>query len=236
MKAHVSKTLDAALAYAARGWPVFPCRPKNKRPWTKNGFKDATTDTDQIRRWWEQWPDAMIGMPTGEISGVDVVDLDRKPDHDDGVATWEKLESENGPVDTRTHGTPSTGQHKFFQHQNDLRSIGLDRLALGLEVKADGGYVIMPSSRMANGKGYTVINDIEPAPMPPWLQEMIRRLKDFDEQIGQDARAAAASANETRPDLELIKAALNAIPSDAYDDWYRIAGALRRELGDAGYA
>jgi hypothetical protein len=215
MKAHVSKNLDAALEYARQGKPVFPCNPKDKRPLTKNGFKDATADPEKIKAWWSKRPDAMIGMPTGALSEVDVVDLDRKPDHADGVVTWEKLENENSPVNTRTHGTPSTGQHKFFQHQNGLRSIGLDRLAAGLEVKADGGYVIMPPSRMANGKGYTVIKDIEPAPMPPWLQEMIRRLKDFDEQIEQDARATATSANETRPDLELIKAALNAIPSDA---------------------
>ena len=234
----VPTILQAALALAERGWPVFPCNPLDKRPLTKHGFKDASKDPKQINAWWggRQWPLAMIGVPMGPASGVFCVDLDRKPDGEDGVATWAKLESEHGVVSTRTHGTPSTGQHKIFRHQDGLRNIPLDKLAPGLEVKADGGYAIVPPSRMADGKEYTIIDDIEPAPAPSWLLEMIQRLYDFDEQLDKDAQAAAAgaSANEL-PDLELIKAALDAIPSDSYDDWYRIAGALRRELGDHGW-
>jgi hypothetical protein len=130
------KLLDAALTYAAQGLPAFPCSPQNKRALTKHGFKDATKDPDQITKWWKQWPTAMIGVPMGAASGVFCVDLDRKPDGEDGVATWEKLESEHGTVSTRTHATPSTGRHKIFQHHDDLRNIPLDRLAPGLEVKA----------------------------------------------------------------------------------------------------
>jgi Bifunctional DNA primase/polymerase, N-terminal/AAA domain/Primase C terminal 2 (PriCT-2) len=231
-----SDMLSAALAYAAQGWPVFPCNPLDKRPLTQHGFKDATTDVAKITAWWARWPGAMIGIPMGSASGVFCVDLDRKPRGEDGVITWEKLESENGTVNTRTHGTPSAGQHKFFQHQDGFRNIPLDKLAPGLEMKADGGYVIVPPSRMADGKEYTIIDDIEPAPAPLWLLEMVRRLYAFDEQLDKDSQAAAASANEPPPDIELIKAALDAIPSDDYDDWYRIAGALRRELGDGGYS
>ena len=54
--------LAAALDDARRGIPVFPCHPADKRPLTRNGFKDATTDEQQIRAWWQQWPDALIGM------------------------------------------------------------------------------------------------------------------------------------------------------------------------------
>ena len=239
MKDDVHKNLNAALAYAAQGWPVFPCNPLDKKPLVAHGFKDATKDPEQITAWWTKWPNAMIGVPMGPASGVFCVDLDRKPGGDDGIITWDKLESENGTVNTRTHGTPSTGRHKFFLHQNGIRSIGLDRLAPGLEVKGDGGYVIVPPSRMADSKEYTIIDAIEPAPMPPWLLNMVRRLYHFDEQLGKDAKAAAAgasdNANEPLQDIELIKAALDAIPSDSYDDWYRIAGALRRELGDHGW-
>jgi hypothetical protein len=232
----VPTMLQAALELAAQGWPVFPCNPLDKTPLTRHSFKDATTDVQQITVWWKRTPHAMIGVPMGPRSGVFCVDLDRKPGGDDGVATWEKLESENGTVSTRTHGTPSTGQHKFFQHQDGIRNIPLDRFGPGLEVKADGGYVIVPPSRMTDGKGYTIIDDIAPAPMPPWLREMIRRLYDFDEELERDCEAAAAGANDqSPPDIELIKAALDAIPSDDYDAWYGIAGALRRELGEAGW-
>ena len=57
--------VDDALAYAAAGWRVFPCRP-DKTPYTPNGFKDASVNPHRVREWWRQHPDAAIGAPTGE--------------------------------------------------------------------------------------------------------------------------------------------------------------------------
>jgi hypothetical protein len=71
-----NKLLRAAVALAEKGKPVFPCSPSNKRPITTNGFKDATTNIQQISDWWRKNPDALIGMPTGAITGVSVVDVD----------------------------------------------------------------------------------------------------------------------------------------------------------------
>lgn len=86
--------LQAALAYAAHGWAVFPvycardgvcscwqgsgCEHPGKHPHTDHGFKDATKDTDVIRQWWTQWPDANIGIATGAVSGIVIVDIDPK--------------------------------------------------------------------------------------------------------------------------------------------------------------
>ena len=79
--------LDHALAYAASlRWPVFPCKP-DKTPYTRHGFKDATTDAEQIRAWWERWPDASIGLPTGLAGGVYVVDVD---EGHEGTANWQE--------------------------------------------------------------------------------------------------------------------------------------------------
>src|SRR5690606_18016572 len=84
-----SRILRAALEFAAAGWPVFPCSPNDKRPLVGEsapgagdaGLYRATTDPAQIRSWWGQWPQAMIGVPTGAPIGAFVIDLDPK----DGV-------------------------------------------------------------------------------------------------------------------------------------------------------
>jgi putative DNA primase/helicase len=56
---------DAALKYAQLGYPVFPCKRRDKAPFVRDGFKAATTDKKQVQQWWSEWPNAMIAIPTG---------------------------------------------------------------------------------------------------------------------------------------------------------------------------
>lgn len=72
----MNELLSAALDYAGRGWPVFPCKPRSKVPATIDGLKAATTDADAIRAWWARWPAANVGVCTGPESGVVVLDVD----------------------------------------------------------------------------------------------------------------------------------------------------------------
>ena len=71
-------TLEAALEWASKGRPVFPCG-RDKRPLTQNGFKNATTDPSAIRSMWAEHLDAMIGIATGSTSGLIVLDFDVDP-------------------------------------------------------------------------------------------------------------------------------------------------------------
>src|SRR6266568_8600113 len=84
--------LRHALAYAWYGWPVFPCKPGSKEPATRHGFRDATTDPNQIRQWWQTLPRANLAIATGS-PGPDVLDVDRHGSPGNGFAAYNKLKS-----------------------------------------------------------------------------------------------------------------------------------------------
>ncbi len=159
--------IAAALAYAARGWPVFPCRPRAKTPATEHGFKDASTDPATIRAWWAAIPDANVGIATGEISGVYVLDLDDKP----GRSIDEALASLGLPwPETPTVRTGGGGVQFFhaFPKGSGL-SISGGRLGVGIDTRGNGGYVVAPPSIHPSGRAYEWMDceDADLAPVPP---------------------------------------------------------------------
>lgn len=159
----------AALSYAARGKPVFPCR--GKRPLTKNGFKDATTDPRRIDAWWERWPEANIGMPTGKRSGVWALDVDADRG---GFATLAALLKEHGALpDTAMVSTGGGGVHLYFNYPADteIRN-GADVLGPGLDVRGEGGYVLLPGS--VTDSPYEWLESSSPATAPAWVIEFSR--------------------------------------------------------------
>ena len=166
--------LRAALAYAGRGVPVFPCEPGAKRPLTRNGHWDATTDPRAIRRWWGRWPTANVGVPTGRKSGVVVLDVD--PDAG-GSESLAKLERAGGSAPTTARArTGGGGIHLFFRHPSgtEIRnSAGL--LGAGLDVRGEGGYVVVPPSRTRGPYRWV---DTSPFAEASWLVE---RLSEGDE-------------------------------------------------------
>ena len=99
--------LKAALSYARRSIPVFPCQPGGKRPLTYNGFWDATTDAPRIKAWWRQWPSANIGVPTGKKSGLLVLDIDSRGGGPESLA-FEKAETVHSP--TQRGRAPAVGE------------------------------------------------------------------------------------------------------------------------------
>ncbi len=129
--------IAAARAYAARGLPVFPCEPGGKRPRTKRGHLDATTNPDQIRRWWSRWPSANIGLPTGTASGLLVLDED--PRHG-GTASLHALEGEHGRLPTTaTIGTGGGGRHYILKYPAaELIRNSAGKLGPGLDVRGGG--------------------------------------------------------------------------------------------------
>jgi Bifunctional DNA primase/polymerase, N-terminal len=129
--------LNDALRLCHYGTPAFPCR-GDKRPACANGFKDATADPDALRKLWRQSPGELVGVPTGDASGIFVIDVD-SPRHAE-AADWLERWSPYLP-DTRQYATQSGGMHLLFQHRAGLRNT-TSKLAVGVDTRGDGGYVI----------------------------------------------------------------------------------------------
>src|SRR3712207_2891462 len=142
----------AALAYSRRGIPVFPCEPGGKRPLTYNGFWDATTDAPRLSAWWRRWPDANVGVPTGEQSGLLVLDVDSDAGGPDGLALLERL---YGPLPrTAKARTGGGGLHVFFRYPaGELVRNSAGKLGPGLDVRGEGGYVVVPGIGTIDASG-----------------------------------------------------------------------------------
>lgn len=167
--------LDAALQYAANGWAVFPCAARGKQPIISRGCRAATTDQQLIATWWQRWPDANIGIATGPISGVCVLDLDNKHHECDGLGWWADQRAEHGEVVTLTSQTGSGGQHLFFTHDDRVRNSS-SKLAPGVDTRGDGGYIIAPPSIHDTGMPYEWIVEAPIVPVPVWLLAIIEEI------------------------------------------------------------
>src|SRR5262245_46326570 len=100
-KSRPSRPVDAALRYASRGWPVFPCQWQGegrKRPMVERGLHSAVNDIATITGWWTRWPEALIGVPTGEPMGFVVLDIDRKKAGPDGLVTYGQIDCPGLPL------------------------------------------------------------------------------------------------------------------------------------------
>ena len=147
--------IDKALE-VAEDYPVFPCDAK-KRPVCQGGFKAATQDPDEVERLFSAGNAALIGIPTGEVSGVSVIDIDVR-DGKQGK-DWVVDNAEMLGV-TKVAQTQSGGWHYYYKHVSGIRNrAGIDGC---VDVRGDGGYVIHPEST-----GYRWVNDEDFAAFPP---------------------------------------------------------------------
>lgn len=180
--------LTAALDYADRGLPVFPCHSENKRPLTPNGFHDASTDRATVADWWKRWPMAMIGLPTGAPSGVWVLDID-DPD---------AFAAKAPTLPTTRKAITGKGYHLYWQQdggevrnaqRHPKRGWPFPDLP-GAEVRGDGGYVILPPSRHPSGRLYQWAEEGDPVPAPADLLRLMTRQTGHDRTTPPEALTA----------------------------------------------
>lgn len=185
------RNLDYAIAYGKLGWPVFPvhsiedgrctcgradCSSPGKHPRTRRGFKEATTSREKIQLWWTESPDANIAVATGAVSGIVVADIDPRNGGDD---SWDEFVVEHAPVpETPRSLTGGGGFHDWYKHPGGTVKSrhGKNSLAPGIDLQADGAYVVVPPSNHASGCQYAWPFPSCPptwplAPLPEWMLE-----------------------------------------------------------------
>ncbi len=182
--------LNAALRYAERGLDVIPlqgvddrgacrcarpdCPSPGKHPVTPHGVKDASRDPLVLRDWWEVAPDANVAVVTGAHAGVIVLDVDGDP----GTTSLGSLPT----LPTSWHSRTGRGEHYWFRHPGGVvpNAVGLRP---GLDLRGDGGYVVVPPSRHVTGRVYEWIVGPDDAPLadpPPWLLDLVRSARPME--------------------------------------------------------
>jgi hypothetical protein len=190
MKRIQDHAVIGAQFYARLGWMVFPiyeieegkcacekaaCSSPGKHPRIYNGFLDATTDKNTIEQWWDQWPRANVGVRTGRESGIVVVDIDPPKGGDD---SWNDACNGQVPFDTVEVLTGGGGRHIYFQHPGGVVKSAVGVLP-GIDIRGDGGYVVVPPSFHVSGSQYLWEDACRPgtvdvSPIPVWVANLIR--------------------------------------------------------------
>lgn len=171
----------AAIEYARRGWQVLPvgAGPDRKLPYIKNWTQAASSDEQQIAEWWQQFPEANIGIATGPRSGFWVVDVDMK----NGVDGLKSLRDRFGSrfefdLDRHLVGKTSTGGiHFLFQWDPALPVRNAQAILPGVDIRGDGGQVVVaPSVRRVNGEWVAYrwnATERTVSPIVPWARELV---------------------------------------------------------------
>lgn len=228
--------LHTAHLYTLKGWPVFPCceqGAKMKAPYTTHGFKDATTNPAQILKWWDRYPNALIGLPTGPDTGLIIIDCDIR-ENGDGVFNFQKLisiQDFNALQFTPTVKTPSGGLHYYYLlpiFETPLKS----RLTNFVDIKSKGGYVIAPGSVLPNGKKYKW--DLNKEPSNSQLRYPSRNLLKLLKRSTQQAKKIQKNRVNSHAHSQ-AQSALNSIPAIDYEIWLKVGMALKTEFGDTGF-
>jgi hypothetical protein len=213
--------LAAALDYAERGWAAFPiwwplpagacgcrrpgCERVGKHPvgfLVPNGLMGATSDAGTIRAWWKRCPRANVGIRTGAVSGLVVLDVDGEA----GLASLRALVRAHGRLDAAWARTGSGGWHGYMAHPGEHLGNSQGQLGAGLDVRGDGGYVVAAPSLHASGGRYRWPAPIsaELPPLAPWLLALLRppvhpdRIEGPQPRHGLDRYLAAALDGEAR--------------------------------------
>lgn len=230
----MNEFLQHALQYARRGWSVIPLRAKDKKPalasWKE--YQSRRASEDEIREWWTRWPDANIGIATGAVSGIIVLDVDGE----DGRRSLEEIAGGNIP---RTpHTNTGKGRHYLFRHPGGEWRNFAGKLP-GLDFRGDGGYIVAPPSVHPSGRRYEWElgpDEAELADPPAWLMELLTKKPDPPQATGCEPKPVTRPPVSAGADVILANCAFCQHCRDNAEtlsepEWYAMISNLARADG-----
>jgi hypothetical protein len=160
--------LESALALAAKGISVFPLKYRSKKPDTRRGFYDATTNPATIKRWFGGGYERNLGARCGRVSGTLVFDADN-------LDSLKALEDQYGALPLTLQSQSSRGRHFWFKAPFVPIQSSKSRVGSGLDIQSDGNYVVAPPSIHPDGPAYSWLNDAPIVGAPSWLLVLARK-------------------------------------------------------------
>ena len=180
----IKTMMDFALEYVTEGFKVIPLQSRGKIPLTKNGLKEATETRQGVKEYWNKWPGANIGLST---QGMVVIDLDVK---NGGLQSKTQLIAKYGELPkTRVHKTGGGGEHWLYRapEGSDIRC-GAGKYGYpGMDIRANGGYIVAPPSSHESGNRYELIDNSPIVMAPEWLIELVGDKKNTNSSSGTDS-------------------------------------------------
>jgi hypothetical protein len=223
--------LHAAIRYAELGYEVLPVVAGAKNPLTEHGVRDATLDTKMIESWWTRWPNANIGV---SATGLVIIDIDSKDNvrwPEDEERACELVESARA-----ISVTPSGGRHFFFRRPDGVSwRCSVRKLAANVDVRTDGGYVVVPPSKLLAG-AYAWLKELDTAKEflstpPKWLCDLLdEREREYTSKVNKSTQLDETRVIEegTRNDvLFRIGAKLRSIGFD-FEEIYSALSVVNR--------
>lgn len=169
---------SAAVEYLRRGWSIVPLEPGSKLPLLRwQAFQSRHATLEELRDWYRRWPTANVGVVTGALSGLVVLDIDAGHG---GFVSLPELEGHVGLLPRSIEATSGGGgRHCYFVHPGGVVRNRVGILP-GIDLRGDGGYIVAPPSVHPNGRRYAWVSGRSPqkialAPLPQRLLGWIRR-------------------------------------------------------------
>jgi hypothetical protein len=217
LRVHPLYQVDERLQCSCWRGAECPEKQRGKHPRLGAWQTAASADEDIVGQWWDQWPEAGIGIATGKASRLWVLDCDG----DEALAWYRDRCREHGLV--RTVGVRTgRGRHFWWEWPEGVSIRNAQGIAPGVDVRGEGGYVIGPPTRHRSGTRYEMLTsgpyDKVPRPAPPWLVELVKEKPKPAATVMVRAQApASATPRELR---SVFRAALDTDPT------------LRRAVGE----